>query len=244
MKKIFRFFKLPKISLDSILVVLVFILIGSGVLINVIQQRAVDQSKLPSKVEDDRSFQRWVTNLRNNDLVVEADAFNLIEENEIYNTKWMRVNSLDVEEEKIKFEKILEEHKNLKHVVFSPSDREFIDFRHEERDIGPSDKPFAANEVRFYGQKEDKVIDARILDCSVRANCYFDRAYFLSNDLFVITEFSRDIDKKDTQTPECLISDICTYTVKLHLIDLINNQRLVYESNSFDINLAELIPEL
>lgn len=215
------------------LVLGIFVLVAVGVASNVREEGAVDASKLPQKIEENRFFQRWITNLRNKKLVLEADEFYLKEKNEIYNTKWVKVYSLDDEKVKEEYEKNIEAHKGLDKVVFSPSDREYVDFRNIERD---GIKP---NEVRFYGQKEDKLLDARILDCSVRANCIFDRAYFLDNDTFVITELSRNIDKKDQTTPVCDTTQMCTYTFKLHFIDLINNARYIYESKPFDLVLKE-----
>jgi len=228
-----------KITIEHVLVFLIFLLVGFGVYINVQEQLSIDRSKLPEKVEEHKGFQRWITNLKNKDLdFVDADEFSLIEENEIYNTKWMQVYSLDEEGRQEEFEKTIEEHRGIDKVIFSPSERLFIDYRHLRRG------DYEANEVHFYGVRDDKIIDARILDCSKRANCYFDRAYFLSNDVFVISEFSRTIHKKDTTTPECLIDTECEYSIKIHVIDLINNSRLVYESKPFNIVLGTLIPEL
>ena len=223
---------------------LILLMIGLGVFFNIQEKNAVDESKLPEKVELSKGFQRWITNLKNKGLVIEADEFNFIEKNEIYNSKWMTITSVDKAGEKEKFEATLANNQNIKHVVFSPSEREFIDFRNIQKGMGPDGKPFEPNEVRFYGMSDDKIIDARILDCSVRANCYFDRAYFLSNDLFVISEVSRNIDKHDETAPECAANVTCTYTIKIHVIDLINNSRLVYESKPFDAVIADLIPEL
>lgn len=218
--------------------VAIFVLIATGVLLNIKQQKSIDRSKLPEKVENSNGFQRWITNLKNNDFVIEADEFVLKEENEIYNTKWMTVSSIDEEGMKEKYDKTIDAMQNVKKVVFSPSGREFIDYRNEYRDgYGP-------NEAHFYGLKEDKIIDARILDCSLRANCFFDRAYFLDNDLFVISEFSRNIDKKDETAAACSIDENCEYTIKVHVIDLINNKRLVYESRPFTALLSEIIPQL
>ena len=217
----------------------IFLLVALGVGINVNEQLSIDQSKIPEKVEEHKGFQRWITNLKNKGLEhVDADQFRLQEENEIYNTKWMQVYSTDDEEQMDRFEQAIEEHQKLPMVIFSPSERLFIDYRNENRN------GYKPNEVHFYGIRDDKIIDARILDCSARANCYFDRAYFLSNDVFVISEFSRDIDKKDKTTELCPIDQECTYSIKLHVIDLINNSRLVYESKTFNIVLSELIPEL
>lgn len=221
-----------------IIVILILIFVAVGVYSNVKEQRLIDHSKLPSKVEESVGFQRWITNLRNKGLATEADEFMLAEENEIYNTKWLNIYSLDEPGKQVEYNDYISSHKNIKKIVFSPSEHEFLDYRNVERD------GYFPNEVHFYGLKEDKIIDARILDCSARANCYFDRAYFLSNDLFVISEISRDMDKKDTSTPSCDINSICTYTIKLHLIDLINNKRYVYESKPFEVNLWELMGEI
>jgi hypothetical protein len=212
--------------------------VGLGVYSNIMEQSAQDRSKIPPKVEESRGFQRWITNLKNKDINIAADDFTLLEENEIYNAKWLKVSSLDEPGKQEEFEQFLESHRNIERVIFSPSERELIDFRNIERD------GFASNQVHFYGQKEDKIIDARILDCSLYANCYFDRAYFLTNDVFVITEISRAIHKKDVTSPPCGVNDMCSYSFKLHLVDLINNSRLVYESTAFDAVLSEVLPDL
>jgi len=231
--------------IDYFLLVTIFVLIGLGVYSNIREQQAVDNTKLPSKVENDRSFQRWITNLKNKDIVVDADEFTLKEEAQVYNTKWIKIRSIDETGMQDEFNKTLEENRNIKKVVFSPSDRAFLDYRNETRNVvSPVGNFYQSNEVRFYGQRDNKVIEARLLDCSVRANCYFDRAYFLSNDLFVITEFSRNINKKDEMVTPCTASEKCTYTIKLHMIDLINNSKLTYESKPIELVLEKVIPEL
>ena len=237
---------LPNVRLE---VAAIFLLVIAGAGINVYQNLSVDDEKLPDKVEHSDGFQRWITNLKNKGMdFVEADEFRFIEENEIYNTKWLTISSLDEDGKQEEFENTLKAHliqtdvtdelTPIKGVIFAPNENMFIDYRNGEKD------GYDSNEARLYGLKEDKIIDARILDCSIRANCYFDRAYFLSNDVFVVSEFSRAIDKKDKDAPICTIDQKCTYSIKLHLIDLINNKRWVYESESFDIILTEWIPDL
>ncbi|MDC0449098.1 hypothetical protein OAL67_00640 [bacterium] len=225
-------------KVTKLLIISIFLLIALGVYSNVAEQRAVDQTKLPEKVELSKGFQRWITNLKNKDVNIGGDDFRLQEKVEIYNTKWIKIFSIDEEGRRKEYEKNLEDHRNIKKVIFSPSDREYIDYRYEDRD------GYAQNEVHFYGLKEDKVVDARLVDCSLRANCYFDRAFFLDNDVFVVTELSRNIHKHDETTPECPRSEVCTYTFKVHVIDLINNSRLVYESEPFEAVWDELMPEL
>lgn len=234
-----------KINPDFSLIFITIFLIILGVASNIRQENTIDESKLPEKVESERLFQRWITNLKNKKVIIDADEFNLKEETEIYNTKWIKISSIEEEGKQEEFNTTIENYKNIKGIVYSPSEREFLDYRNIVKDtISPEGNYYQQNEVRFYGQKEDKIIEARILDCSLRANCYFDRAYFLSNDVFVITEFSRNIDKKDVTTPICPIDQICTYTIKLHLVDLINNSKLTYESKPLELNLEKLKPEL
>lgn len=151
---------------------------------------------------------------------------------------WMKVYSMDDPDKKALYEKTISEAKDIKKIIFSPSEREFIDYRPIQRD------GYLPEEVRFFGQKEDKIIDSRVVNCVKEANCYFDRAYFLDNDVFVISEFSRDVAKENIGKDVCAINNLCTYTVKLHVIDLVKNSRLVYKSGQIQVNLAELIPQL
>ncbi len=227
-----------KKNIPLILVGLVLITVAVGVYLNVQAQRAVDHSKIPQKVELSRGFQRWITNLKNKEIIIEADDFKLKDEIEVYNTKWTKVYSIDDPVRNAEYEALLKASTGVKKIVFSPSGREIIDYRNEFRD------GYQPTEVRFYGQKEDKIIDARAAGCFVRANCYFDRAYFLDNDVFVISEFSRNIDKAVVQAPECSVSEKCTYTIKLHVVDLVKNSSYIYESKPFDTVLSELIPGL
>lgn len=221
-------------------ILIILLLIGCGAYLNQKEKLAVDRSKIPPKVEESNGFQRWITNLRNNDFTTGADEFVLLEENEIYNTKWMKVSSLDDEEKRTEFEQRLAEVQDTKKVVFSPSEREYVDYRNIDR------YGYKPNEVYFYGIRDDKIIDSRLVDCAVGANCYFDRAFFLedSNDVAVVSEFSRNIGDGESMAPNCALNEICTYTIKLHVIDLLRNSRLVYESEPFDINLEEIMPQL
>ena len=118
------------------------------------------------RLEEYRMFQRWITKLKNEGMNIEADEFRLKEENEIYNTTWMKVYSIEDTKQNTLYEETMKEHENIKKVVFSQNKRFFVDYRNIPRgDV-------LANEVRLYGLKEDKIIDAKILDCSVRGNCF------------------------------------------------------------------------
>ena len=229
-------------KLKKVLIIICILIISLSVVLTVYvnyqKQRAQDNSKLPPKVEISKGFQKWITNLKNKGFDVSADDFKLKEENEIYNTKWVKVFSYDNDDIKKVFEETLKNNSESKQIVYSPSGRQFIDYRALVRG------DYLSNEARYYGLRDEKILDARILDCSTKANCYFDRAYFLDNDVFVISEFSRDIDKNSSVTKQCLNTDLCEYSVKVHVIDLNNNKRFVYESNVLNIILSKVIPEL
>jgi len=227
-----------KMTKELVLTCLIFSAVGLGVTSNILEQMAVDRSKLPPKVELGKGFQRWITNLKNKGLDIQGDDFKLKEENEIYNTKWVKVYSTDDAAIKTDLENKITTLQNIKKIVYSPSKRVYVDFRNEPRD------GYATNEVRLYGQLDDKIIDARIVDCSIRANCYFDRAYFMENDFLVISEISSNIDKKDDIVAVCPAGQLCTYTYKVHVVDLKHNKRWVYESKSFDVILTDLLREL
>lgn len=226
---------MTKKMLPIILTIIIFVLVGLTVFLNYKQQFSIDRSKLPSKVESSKSFQKWITNLRNKGIKLEADEFRLLEENEIYNTKWLKIYSIDDPGIKEIFNDTLKDQQGIKQTAFSPSEREFIDYRHEQRG------DFLPNEIRYYGRIDDNVLDARLLNCDASANCYFDRAYFLSNELFVISEF---VLNNPLEKPKivCDIAVKCEYIVKIHIVDLINNSRLVYISKPFNLILSETIP--
>ncbi len=225
-------------KIETLCVFFISLLVVATVFINIRKQMEVDHSKIPPKVELSSSFQKWITNLRNKGVQLEADEFTLVEENEIYNTKWMKIYSMDEPGMAEELDRVLLENRNQAKVIYAPSDRHFIDFSNKER------YGYQSNEVRLYGLKEDKIIDAKVVDCSVRGNCYYDRGYFLDNDVFVVTEVSRNITKHDETVPACLPSETCTYSFKLHLVDLNRNSRIIYESTPFDAVLDKLIPEL
>lgn len=212
------------------LVAVLFLLISAGVYMNLQEKEAIDNSKIPEKLEDDRGFQRWITNAKDKDIDVDADEFRLLEENEIYNTKWMQVYSLDNDQIREQFQQELEAKENIDHVIFSPSELIYLDYRNISRD------GYKANEVHLYGKKEDKILDARILECFNDTNCYFDRAYFLDNDTFVVHEISL-ADPNDL----CPTDETCSYTFKVHLVDLINNKRWIYgsEEKALELNWAK-----
>lgn len=239
----------PKSSF--ILVAAILLLVAFSVAVNYSKQLAVDQSKMPEKVELHESFQKWLTNHKNKGLNITADEFRLKEKNEVFNSTSMKVYSSDNSKALKRYEEEIDKHKSLdEDVVFSPSGRQFLDYRHVFRDdfdllaetAGEETQAlFAANVAQYLGLQDDKIIHSKILICNLDANCYFDRAFFLDNDVFVISEISRNIEKDDLNVTPCAANKLCTYTFKLHVIDLKHNSRLVYESNPFELILKDQV---
>lgn len=213
--------------LDKFLIFLIAILIGVGVSLNVKEQLSVDKSKIPSKLEADSQFQKWITSTRKKEIMVEADNFRFIEDSNIYNTLWTSSVSIDNDEARRLYEQNMKLLRTFEKYAESPNEREIVNFENSIR-FG-----FNPNEVFFYGLREDRILRTKVLDCSTESNCIFVRSSFLDNHVFFVVEISlKDFDEKNPL--RCAKNEVCTYTFKVHLVDLINNSRMVYESQ--DIN--------
>ena len=113
--------------------------------------------------------------------------------------------------------------RKFKDTALSPNEREIVNYDYSNR-FG-----FLPTEVFFYGLREDKILRTKIVDCDLESNCFFSRASFLDNHVFFVIQMSlKDYSKKEPKT--CDPTKVCTYTFKVHLVDLINNSRSVYES--------------
>jgi hypothetical protein len=225
---------------NKIVTVILTLLLFGGVVGTVVsnyaEEYAVDNSKLPDKVERSKEFQKWINNHKKR-FTLEADSFRFKEKNEFFNSAFITIKSSDDEIALKEHQEKLARFATYPSVRFSPNEFEFLDYRHEKRE---GDK-YAANDVYYHGLREDKIIDTKILSCKIELNCYFDRGFFIDNNGFVISEISRNVDKKDIPIMKpCAFNDICTYTIKLHVYDFINSSRYVYESMPIDINLAEI----
>ncbi len=75
--------------------VLLTAIIGAATYTNYRRYKDIDRTKIPEKVETAKAFQKWITNAKNKKLELSADDFVMVEENEIYNTKWMSVYNID-----------------------------------------------------------------------------------------------------------------------------------------------------
>lgn len=215
----------------------IMLLVIAGVGLNIRQKLKVDNKRLPQIVADSKGFTKWNTNLKNKGQNIEVQDFKLVETSEVFNTKWTSVSSIREPAGKALFEKTLAENKDLKKVAFSPNKQQFVDYRTENRGT------YLVGQVRFYGLRDsDKVVDSKALGCYTRANCYFDRGYFVNDDVFVVDEISLDAPKNSDSA--CPMTSDCDYTFKLHLIDVKNNKHYLYVSTPRNFNLTTLIPEL
>lgn len=223
-----------------LLVLSIMGLVSFNVYNNYRLEQAEDLSKIPLEIEENRNFQRWITNLKNKGIDVGADDFRLDEEHGLFNTKWLKIESTNDTDSLRFYKQTFDFYKKEKlyHVIFSPNDQALLDFR-----ISPK-FGFNANEPVYFGIRDGKIYTLRITDCPDYANCYFDRAYFIDDDIFVLTEFSLERPENDTTPILCGISEICPYRIKLHLVDISNNSRLEYKSPILELNLESTIPEL
>jgi hypothetical protein len=221
-------------KLNILLSVGISLLVLGGLAVNIRREILVNREHLPSYVTTSNGFMRWNTNLKNKEVNFEAQEFTLLESSEVFNTKSTTVTTAAGDPTaKATYDQTIAVHKNIKKVVYSPNGAEFIDFQNEARDN------YLQGQVRFYGLRGDKVVDARAVGCYTRANCYFDRGYFITNDEFVVSELSL-ADSNSACTPDSK----CTYTFKLHLVDVTSDKQYIYESPAVSVVETKLIPEL
>jgi len=234
---------MTKNKLTKLLTVGILLLVVGVVSSNYAEEYAIDQSKIPELMETGKEFQRWITNLKKH-MDVEADEFRLKEKNEVFNSAYLSIKSTDDENEYNRHLALIEEYMKYDKVKFSPNEFQFLDYRHIVRGINPKGEPYQPNEIYYHALREDKIIDTMILSCKEEANCFMDRGFFLDNHTFVISHFSRPISKQDLKEEnfeECAFDEECTYTIKLHMFDLLNSEQLVYESEEYSLNLSTLV---
>jgi hypothetical protein len=223
--------------IDKILISLVAIFIGIGVSLNLYEQYSVDKTKLPLKLETHSRFQRWLSNLKDKGLDLEADKFRFLEDNNIFNSIWTSTESIDNELSRKNYELNMSQLLELKESVLSPNEREVVNFTQSDR-FG-----YQPNEVFFYGLREDRILRTKIADCPSPSNCNFHRAAFIDNHVFFVMELSqKNFDKNNPKI--CLPDEVCEYTFKVHLVDLNNNSRSVYESETVNDTYLNLDKKL
>ena len=233
-------------KINALLVVLIALGVLLGLGLNIRKQVAVDRSRLPSKVELSRGFQRWITNLKNKNVDVSADSFKLTNDSEIFNSKWTSVTASDTPGAQDAYKARMASHTNLDKVILSPSERIYADYRNMARD------GYDQGTVIYYGLRDNKIIDSRVASCQ-DVPCYFDRAYFLDNDVFVVSQFS-------PANNQAIISQLaplngqmigscdpnlpCDYKINLYLIDLLNNKRFTYSVTVKNVRLLDVYGKL
>lgn len=226
--------KLLTKTLTIAIVVSVFAVVAS----NYAEQYAIDSSKLPEKVEESKEFQKWLINHKKR-FDLDADEFRLVEKNELLNSAYLTIKSADNPEALKQHQELLERFMELDDVRFSPNEYEFLDYRRELRE----DEKYNINDVYYHGLREDRIIDAKILSCDLEKNCYFDRAFFLDNHTFVISQISRPLTDAEVEARDYVVCELdqeCEYTIKLHVFDFINSAQFVYESQPYILNISEL----
>lgn len=224
--------------LDKILIILIALLIAVGVSLNIKEQQSIDRSKIPSKLEADSQFQKWITSMRKKEIVVEADNFRFVEDSNVYNTLWTSSVSIDNDEARRLYEENMKLLRTYEKNAESPNEREIVNFENTIR-FG-----FNPEEVFFYGLREDRILRTKVTDCLPESNCIYTRASFLDNHVFFIIEASlKNFDKKNPVVT-CTKTQECTYTFKVHLVDLINNSRTVYESEDVKTTFEFIQKEL
>ena len=201
---------------------------GLVVKVNVDNKRAEDASKLPKEVVESKSFIRWITNAKNKGADIDSDEFRLREEYETFSVTNVKVYSLDKPENNALLKETLAQNANEKRVVFSPNGKMLLDYRDSPTGINPT--------IRIFGLRGNKIVDSQIIRCFDQNNCYFDRAYFLTDDLLVVHEISTA-----AHGMSCTRANICKLTFKTHVVNLADNKIKSYYSKEKSFSIDEWI---
>jgi hypothetical protein len=210
-------------NLDKILILTISLLIAGVISLNISEQYSIDKTKLPIKLETHSRFQRWLSNLKDKGVDLEADKFTFLKDSNIYNTIWTSTISIDDEISRKMYEDNMKVLLEYKESIKSPNEREIVNFTMADR-FG-----FSAKTVFFYGLREDRILSTKIADCYQHFTCNFHRGAFMDNHVFFIMELSQKF-VPEAEFKGCELDEVCDYTFKVHLVDLNNNSRNIYES--------------
>ncbi len=217
----------------AIVIIILFGSIGWAVYQNIADQESENGSTLPAKITKNENFTAWVDEIavRSADAQIDLspDRFDRKDEREIYFWDRLNLSTLDDEEFLEEKDALWETYSGLDGVTFSPNGKIFIDYRNIFR------RELNRNQVNLYGQRESILIDARILDCTMPNRCFFDTGYFINEDTFVIHELTVE----NTQEDCSLERNVCNYTVKIHLVELHNNKRSLYEGPGINLPILD-----
>ena len=220
------------------IIIAIVLLVAAATYINAAEKGRGFDKTLPAKIIQNTDHRIWITGLNDKGISVLPDSFVYLERSEIYTTSRLSVFSPREPETQEQYNANLLESDSVEGIIFSPDGKQFIDIRNIPR------RGYNATDVRYYGTREDKIIDARFAECYYKFNCYYDNAYFINNDTFVVYEISQYTSEKGEKPKDCLDTGECEYTFKIHLVNLNTNSRVIYESPAFWAVLNELIPEI
>jgi hypothetical protein len=220
------------------IVIAILLLVAATTYINAAEKSRGFDKTLPGKIIQNTEHQNWISDQNNKGISILPEGFTYLERSEIYTTSRMRVLSPQEPETQEQYNADLLENEGVEGIIFSPDGKQFIDIRNIPR------KGYNATDVRYYGIRGDKIVDARFAECYYKFNCYYDYAYFVDNNTFVVYEISQYTGGKGEKPKECLDSGECEYTFKIHLVNLDTNSRVIYESPAFWGILNLLVPEI
>jgi hypothetical protein len=215
-------------------------LIFLGALLNFKEQKKIEDSKLPEYVEQNKYFQKWITNHKNSGIELEADEFRLFEENEVYNTARLIVFPVSDSLHNNAYKQLLNTYTNIKDARFSPNKAQIVDFRHEIR-TGLSMNEYKPYELLYVGLRKDRIIENKLLECSRDALCYIDRAYFVTDDIVVASTFTQNNEVPGKIFVPCSYEEKCEYTVTVYVMNIAANSSLVYKAPPLELRLSEKI---
>ena len=212
-------------------VVIIFASIGGAVLINTKKDDSEDKDDktFPSEIADHENFKTFQKEMSDAGIVVNPDEIIIKDQREIYNPDRIKVFSQQDEIKKTELEETTQSLRDVSGVTFSPDQKIILDYRNIAR-VGASSR-----QIRLFGIRSEKILDAPLLDCAISSECIYIDGYFIDNDSFVLHEIS--LARKD---PDCVVGSTCSYSIKIHYVELMQNQRSLYESTEFEAPVASM----
>jgi len=207
----------------------IFASVGGAVLVNteIDESESQDKKTLPNEIANHKNFKTFQKEMSDAGIVVNPDEITLKDQREIYNPDRIKVFSQQNEIKKNELEETMQSLKDVNGVTLSPDRNIILDYRNISK-IGAS-----ARQIRLFGIRSEKILDASLLDCAISSECVFLDGYFINNDNFVLHEIS--LARKD---PDCVAEGTCLYSIKIHHVELAQNRRSLYESAEFEASVA------
>ena len=220
------FSKKAKISLVALC-----LLVVGGAATNYSQSLRANNAKLPEGLTDEPKYLKWIDKWQDRFPQLESDYFKKVDDGEIISSTNPRYTFSEPNLEALFAE--IELRKTDKYTVISPDKEQFLTFRNWSTET----KEATSSYVYYRGMRDNKELSGPIYVCR-KTDCYFDRPFFLTPDLFYLPEVQLKV-YPDNPT-RCEQEGLCSYELFLHEFNLKTNKRNTFVSSQLLTDFSEV----